>query len=104
MDAYSVPCAPATSASVGPGRAPLTTMTGMLAAVSLPAATAITPFARVPGRAVAVPMVRSAASAGRQRAAANNVVNVRRIGDSSSIMDWRRALFLRWKDDIYDPC
>ena len=39
IEAYSVPCEPATSASVGPGLAPLITMTGMLAGASTPAGT-----------------------------------------------------------------
>ena len=39
MDAYSVPCAPETRASTGPGFAPLTTTTGMSVAASTPAGT-----------------------------------------------------------------
>src|SRR5438552_12179301 len=37
IEAYSVPCAPETSASTGPGFAPWKTATGMLSPASLPA-------------------------------------------------------------------
>jgi len=60
-DAYSVPCAPATSASVGPDFAPFTTITGMSVAASTPAGTWMCPVALRPGDAVAVPTVISAA-------------------------------------------
>ena len=63
IDAYSVPCAPASSASTGPGRAPLTTMTGIDSAASLPAATSMAPTAICPGAAVAVPTVKGACAA-----------------------------------------
>src|SRR3954451_22467132 len=55
IDAYSVPCAPATTASTGPGRVPCTTTTGMSYPASDPAGTLIAPYARVPRCAVAVP-------------------------------------------------
>src|ERR1043166_1176650 len=55
IDVYSVPCAPATSASTGPFRAPWITATGMLKAASLPAGTSIVPVAFWPGATVAVP-------------------------------------------------
>src|SRR5438046_1078531 len=63
MEAYSVPCAPATKAMAGPGFAPLMRMTGMLAAASDAAGIAIQPLTRSPDRAVAEPTVRSAADA-----------------------------------------
>ena len=74
MDAYSVPCAPETNASVGPGFEPLMTMTARLAAASTPAGTARAPVAFSPGRAVAVPTVTSAANAAPQNA---NAINAR---------------------------
>src|SRR5581483_2944330 len=58
IDAYSVPCEPETSASTGPGFAPLTTTTGMLAAASTPAGTSRKPVAFWPGAADAVPTVK----------------------------------------------
>ncbi len=45
MDAYSVPWAPATMASTFPGRAPCTTITGMLVPGSAAAGTSIIPVA-----------------------------------------------------------
>ncbi len=57
IDAYSVPCAPAISASVGPGFAPFTMMTGIPIAASTPAGTWMYPVAFWPGAAVAVPTV-----------------------------------------------
>ena len=41
IEAYSVPWAPDTIASTGPGRAPFTTTTGMLVAGSAPAGTSM---------------------------------------------------------------
>ena len=55
IDAYSVPCAPAMSASTGPGRAPFTTTTGIERAASTPAGTSMVPAAVCPGAALAVP-------------------------------------------------
>ena len=63
IEAYSVPCAPASSASTGPGLAPLTTITGIDSAASLPAATSMAPTAICPGAAVAVPTVNGACAA-----------------------------------------
>jgi len=45
IDAYSVPCDPATMASAGPGRAPLITTTAMSVAGSDPAGTWMAPNA-----------------------------------------------------------
>jgi hypothetical protein len=45
IEAYSVPCDPATMASAGPGLAPCTTTTGMLVAASTPAGTSMNPVA-----------------------------------------------------------
>ena len=53
IDEYSVPCAPATSASTGPGCTPYATTTGMLSAASDPAGTSIVPAAFCPGMALA---------------------------------------------------
>src|SRR5690349_20154048 len=61
IDAYSVPCDPDASASVGPGLAPFTTITAMLTAGSTPDGTWIKPVAFCPGRAVAVTTETSAA-------------------------------------------
>src|SRR5947209_12553374 len=55
MDAYSVPCAPETSASVGPGLLPRTTTTGICVAASDPAGTSIVPVTFCPASAVALP-------------------------------------------------
>src|SRR5262249_38612830 len=55
IEAYSVPCAPATSASTGPGFVPVTTATGIARAGSEPAGTARTPVAFWPDAADAVP-------------------------------------------------
>jgi hypothetical protein len=55
IDAYSVPCAPETMASTGPGFAPLTTATGIDSAASDPAGTSIAPRAACPRGADAVP-------------------------------------------------
>ena len=63
IDAYSVPCAPASSASTGPGLAPLTTITGIDSAASLPAGTSMAPAAVWPGAALAVPTTNGACSA-----------------------------------------
>src|SRR5689334_6399771 len=57
MELYSVPWLPETNATVGPGRAPRMTATGMSRAESDPAGTAITPVAVVPRCADAVPTV-----------------------------------------------
>src|SRR6185369_10150236 len=63
IDAYSVPCAPETMASTGPGRAPCTTATGIDSAASLPAGTSIAPKAVCPRLAFAVPTVNVEAEA-----------------------------------------
>ena len=55
MDEYSVPCAPATIASTGPGFAPCTIATAMLLPASTPAGTAMTPVTFCPRAASAVP-------------------------------------------------
>ena len=57
IEAYSVPWAPATSASTRPGLAPCTTTTGMFVPASLPGGTAMTPMAFCPRLAFAVPTV-----------------------------------------------
>src|SRR6476646_4114673 len=58
IDAYSVPCAPETNASTGPGLAPRTTTTGIDVAASTPAGTSRVPVAFCPAEAVAVPTVK----------------------------------------------
>src|SRR5438094_418481 len=63
IDAYSVPCAPETSASTGPGFAPFATTTGILSAASTPAGTSIVPYAFCPGAAVALPTVNATSAA-----------------------------------------
>src|SRR5262249_43256031 len=60
MEAYSVPCAPETSARTGPGFAPRTTATGIEVAASTPAGTSRKPVAFCPGAAVALPTVKLA--------------------------------------------
>ena len=55
IDVYSVPCAPETKATVGPGFTPRTTATPIVNAESLPAGIAIVPYAVFPGAAVAEP-------------------------------------------------
>ncbi len=62
IEAYSVPCSPATIASTGPAFAPWTTTTGMRSAASTPAGTSIAPAAFWPRAAVAVPTVNVARS------------------------------------------
>ena len=57
MDAYSVPCAPATRARVGPGFAPQITATGIFVPTSLPADTSMKPVTVCAVTAVAVPTV-----------------------------------------------
>src|SRR6266568_4312125 len=58
IEAYSVPCAPETSASVGPGFVPRTTTTGICVPGSLPAGTLRYPVTFSPGFADAVPTVK----------------------------------------------
>src|SRR3982074_3615835 len=58
MEAYSVPWAPETRASVGPGLLPQMTTTGICVAASDPAGTSIVPVAFWPDSAVAVPTVK----------------------------------------------
>src|ERR1041385_3480581 len=58
MEAYSVPCAPETSARTGPGLLPRTTTTGIDVAESTPAGTSRVPVAFCPGAAVAVPTLK----------------------------------------------
>ena len=58
IEVYSVPCAPATSASTGPGFAPWKTATGMLRPASTPGGTSMVPVALCPRAAVAVPTVK----------------------------------------------
>src|SRR5258708_26667599 len=60
MEAYSVPWAPETSASTGPGLVPWNTATGIAVAASTPAGTWRKPMAFCPGEAVAVPTVKPA--------------------------------------------
>src|SRR6266511_2458816 len=55
IDAYSVPCAPETSARTGPGFVPRTTATAMDVPGSTPAGTSIVPKTFFPATAVAVP-------------------------------------------------
>src|SRR5438874_693127 len=75
IDAYSVPCAPETSARTGPGRAPCATTTGMLSAASDPAGISIVPetFSARPARAVPTT---NASSPGPARAASKRAVAV----------------------------
>src|SRR6476661_8956964 len=54
-DAYSVPCAPDTSARTGPGFVPRITATSIRVAASTPAGTSMAPYTRLPATAVAVP-------------------------------------------------
>src|SRR5579864_3612849 len=79
IDAYSVPCAPETSASTGPGLAPWKTTTGIEAAASTPAGTSRVPVAFCPGAAVAVPTVKvfCASMPAEQRTVINNRQKVR---------------------------
>jgi len=74
MEAYSVPCAPETSASTGPGLFPRTTTTGIEVAASTPAAISKVPVAFCPGAAVAVPTVKlfCAGAVAQQKAIENN--------------------------------
>ena len=62
IEAYSVPCAPDTMARTGPGRAPLTTATGIASAASVPAGTSIVPRPVGPRAAAAVPTRKSCAT------------------------------------------
>ncbi len=64
IEAYSVPCAPARSASTGPALAPCATATGIDIAASLPAGTSMAPVAVCPRAAFAVPTVNTARSPG----------------------------------------
>ncbi|MFI5310145.1 MAG: hypothetical protein ACHQQ3_02835 [Gemmatimonadales bacterium] len=57
IEVYSVPCDPATKATTGPGLEPFTTATRIDVAESLPAGTAMTPYARSPLEAEALPTV-----------------------------------------------
>src|SRR4051812_35702588 len=57
IDVYSVPWAPETKATIGPGRRPRITATGIEVPESLPAATTIAPYAVTPGAALADPTV-----------------------------------------------
>src|SRR3979411_373277 len=68
MDAYSVPCAPATRARVGPGFGPRITATGIFVPTSLHADTSMNPVTACPVTAIAVPTV----SAGCCAVAAQN--------------------------------
>src|SRR5262249_54792222 len=61
---YSVPCAPDTTASTGPGRLPCTTTTPIEYPESTPAGTTMAPYAFSPRRAVAVPTVIVACGSG----------------------------------------
>src|SRR5208282_5520608 len=60
IEEYSVPCAPETNASTGPGRTPFTTTTGILVPASTPAGTSRYPVAFCPGAAEAVPTRKTA--------------------------------------------
>src|SRR5262245_37273175 len=64
IEAYSVPCEPATTASTGPGLAPWTTVTGMLVAAPAPAGTSRKPWTFWPRSARAVPTPMGCAAAG----------------------------------------
>src|SRR5262245_50990732 len=72
IEAYSVPWAPETTASTGPGFAPLTMATGMESAGSVPAGTSMAPRATAPRAAVAVP-TRNDESWARREAAISTV-------------------------------
>ena len=64
IEAYSVPCAPASSASTGPALAPCATAIGIDSAASLPAGTSIAPVAVCPRDALTLPAVKTARSPG----------------------------------------
>jgi hypothetical protein len=78
MDAYSVPCAPATRARVGPGFGPRITATGIFVPTSLPAETSMNPGTVCPVTAVAVPTV----SVGCYAVAAPHRTQLKRINAS----------------------
>src|SRR5439155_26728202 len=63
-DVYSVPWLPATSATTGPGRVPLTTAMGRSVAESTPAGTRMAPLATCPRLALAVPTAAVARASG----------------------------------------
>ncbi len=65
IDAYSVPWAPASSASTGPALAPCATAIGIDVAASLPAGTSIAPVAVMPRDAFTLPTVNTARSPAR---------------------------------------
>jgi hypothetical protein len=77
IDAYSVPCAPASSASTGPGLAPCATAIGIDIAASLPAGTSIAPVAVWPRDASTFPTVKIARSPARDCAAGGDVKETR---------------------------
>ena len=79
MDAYSVPCAPATRARVGPDFEPRITATGIFVPASLPAETSMNPVTVYPVTAVAVPTV----SVGCCAVAATHRKQLRRINIKS---------------------
>src|SRR5580765_1236272 len=92
MEAYSVPCAPETSASTGPGLAPRTTTTGMEVAASTPAGTSRMPVAFWPGAAVAVPTVKLfCASMEVEQKALNNNGQRSRLGFIAGAVYARRG-------------
>src|SRR4051812_49437907 len=74
MDAYSVPCAPETNASTGPGLFPRTMTTGIDVAASTPAGISRVPVVFCPGAAVAVPTVKlfCASTVAQQKATREN--------------------------------
>src|SRR5262245_24858800 len=76
IEAYSVPWAPETTASTGPGFVPLTTATGIDRAGSDPAGTSMAPRPMAPRAAVAVP-TRTDESWARSEAATKSAVSMR---------------------------
>src|SRR6185436_18655415 len=90
IEAYSVPCAPETTASTGPGFAPLTTATGIARAASAPAGTSIAPRPTVPRAAAAVPTRNGSwatSAAARRRACMAELYHAVRAGNLSTSVD-----------------
>src|SRR4029079_11102158 len=90
IEAYSVPCAPETTASTGPGFAPLTTATGIERAASAPAGTSIAPRPTVPRAADAVPTRNGSwatSAAARRRACMAELYHAPGDGNLSASVD-----------------
>src|SRR6185295_2645907 len=89
IEAYSVPWAPDTIASTGPGRAPCATATGMLVAASTPAGTSRYPVAVCPRSARAVPTAKPWAPA--PGASAKNATATSRLFMANPLLPPRDA-------------